>query len=296
MPDPLVSHPHVIETQGEALRDSQITCASAPEPLPFEAFGLTDVGQIRDANEDSFAVLPRLGLFLLADGMGGAAAGEVASRMAIDSVREMFECIDTTWPSGADPPSHRQPDSRLLIAGLERANSLIRNVARLDPKKRGMGTTFAGVLVVGDRILIAHVGDSRVYRLRGRQLHQMTEDHSLLNAMIRTGQWDPADADSFPKRNVITRAIGAEEELDVDTRIDAPLPGDVYLLCSDGLSEMIQHDELASILLKHPDLTQAAARLIEAANDRGGYDNITAVLLRWRDEGTETRSSHVSPR
>jgi serine/threonine protein phosphatase PrpC len=302
--EPSVSHPYVRESHAEeALRESHVTWAPASQPLPFDAFGLTDIGCARDGNEDSFAVLPELGMFLVADGMGGYAAGEVASEMTIDSVREMFERVDTTWPSvdttwpaAAGPPSSRLPGARLLIAGLQRANGRILDIARRDPAKQGMGTTFAGLLALRDRIVIAHVGDSRVYRLRGRQLTQMTEDHSLLNEMIRAGQWDPAEADSFPRRNVITRAVGTEEALEVDTRIDAPAPGDVYLLCSDGLSEMVPHAELTSILLQYSDLTQAATRLIEAANDHGGLDNITAVLVRCRGGSTEPSSSQVPPR
>jgi serine/threonine protein phosphatase PrpC len=295
-----VSHSHACETQKEAPPASRISWVPRSEPLPYEAFGLTDVGWCRPANEDDFAVLPELGLFMLADGMGGAACGDVASKMAIDSVREMFEgvdkswpSVDTTWPAAATPPSHRLPSAQLLIAGIQRANGLILDAARRDPAKNGMGTTFAGILAVGGRIVIAHVGDSRVYRLRGRELSQMTEDHSLLNDLIRAGRWDPEEAESFPYRNVITRALGAEEALDVDTRIDAPQAGDVYLLCSDGLSEMVRHAGLASILLKYSDLTHAAARLIEAANAHGGVDNITAVLVRWRDGSTETAPMHL---
>jgi protein phosphatase len=299
-----VSHPRVKESHAEeALRESHVTWVPPSEPLPFEAFGLSDIGQSREVNEDSFAVLPQLGLFLLTDGMGGYAAGEVASKMVIDSVQDMFErvdptfpSVDTTWPAAVELPAHRLPSAHLMIGGVQRANSRILDAANRDPAKQGMGTTFVGLLAFRDRIVIAHVGDSRVYRLRGRELTQMTEDHSLLNDVIRAGMWDPEDADVFPHRNVITRAVGTDEVLEVDTRIDSPLPGDVYLLCSDGLSEMVRHAELASILLENPDLTQAAARLVEKANDYGGFDNITVVLVRWRETSTVPRSSHVSAR
>jgi len=248
-----------------------------------EAFGNTDQGLVRPGNEDSFAVLHHLGLFVVADGMGGHAAGEVASRLTVDCVREAFENVEATWPSGRERPC-RAPSAHLLVAGIQRAHRRIVEIARRDATKEGMGTTVAGLLVVEDRVLIAHVGDSRVYRLRGRQLVQLTEDHSLLNAFIQAGRWDPSKADAFPQPHAITRAVGVvdpDEEFQVDSRLDAPLPGDVYLLCSDGLTNMLDHTSLASTMLKYPDVTQATARLIEAANDRGGTDNITAVLVRW---------------
>jgi protein phosphatase len=247
--------------------------------MQVEAFGNTDVGLVREANEDSYAVLPDLGLFMVADGVGGGAAGEVASRMALDCVREAFENREMTWPMVAGT-EHRTPGARLLNAGLQRANTRIRGIASCEPDKAGMATTFAGILALADRLVIAHVGDSRVYRLRGRRLDLLTEDHSLLNEFIRAGLWSPDEAESFDQRNVITRAIGAEDALEVEFRVDAPQPGDVYLICSDGLHGMVAAEEIASVLLKHDDLTQAAFRLVELANDNGGEDNITVVLVR----------------
>jgi protein phosphatase len=247
--------------------------------LRVEAFGTTDVGLLRAGNEDSFAVLPEVGLFMVADGVGGAAAGDVASRMAIDFVSEAFENHEMTWPMVAGR-EHRTPGARLLNAGLQRANTHVRGLASCDPEKAGMGTTFAGVLALPDRVVIAHVGDSRVYRLRGRRFDLLTEDHSLLNEFIRAGLWSPEEKDPFPHPNVITRAIGSHDELDVEMRVDAPQPGDVYLVCSDGLHGMVSAPEIAAILLKHDDLTRAAARLVELANKNGGLDNITVVLVR----------------
>ncbi len=245
-----------------------------------EAFGQTDVGQCRELNEDSLLVLPSLGLFAVADGMGGAACGEIASRMAVEGVREMFEQPDATWPWAAGQSPCRTPGARLLMAGIQRANGRILALAQQDEAKKGMGTTFAGILTLEDRVVIAHVGDSRVYRLRGRQFDLLTEDHSLLNACIRAGTWDPAEADAFPQRNVITRAVGVQEDVEIDTRLDALVPGDTYLICSDGLHGMLDHRDIASILVKHPGPTEAVARLIERANDNGGDDNITAVAVR----------------
>ncbi len=246
--------------------------------LRIEAFGNTDVGLVREGNEDSFAVLHQLGLYMVADGMGGAAAGEVASKIAIECVREAFEDPDVTWPAVAGERAQGM-DASVLVAGIHRANVRIRNLAGRDSSKKGMGTTFAGLLALDDRLVIAHVGDSRVYRLRNRRLDLLTEDHSLLNACIQAGVWDPDSTEPFPRRNAITRAVGLEDDLEVDTRIDAPWPGDIYLICSDGLHGMLNDSQIADVLLREHDLTLAVGRLIEEANDLGGHDNITAVLV-----------------
>jgi serine/threonine protein phosphatase PrpC len=150
----------------------------------IEAFGLSDVGRAREQNEDCFAVLPHLGLFMVTDGMGGHAGGEIASRMAVDSVREVLEDPDATWPLGPAAPC-RFPGPTVLVAGVELANARIFADAARKPARRGMGTTFVGALAWGDRMVIAHVGDSRAYRLRGRQLDSITEDHSLVSANMQ---------------------------------------------------------------------------------------------------------------
>ena len=271
--------PQAVTARPVVTRESHV--AQTPRPrIRVDAFGNTDIGQVRDGNEDSFAVLPHLGLFMVADGIGGARAGEVASRMALDCVREAFENVDMTWPAEAGTRPEQRPNASSLIAGIHRANSHILSISRRYADKAGMGTTFAGLLVLDDRLVIAHVGDSRVYRLRGRRFDLLTEDHSLLNAWVHAGVWNPEDSATFPHPNVITRAIGLEDQLEVDTRLEAPQVGDVYLICSDGLHGMLDHRELASVLLQYEDLTLAVERLIELANDRGGLDNITAVLVR----------------
>lgn len=244
------------------------------------AFGDTHVGRVRQANEDSFLVAPDLGLFAVADGMGGAAAGAEASTLAIAHVREMFEQGDATWPWAAGQDVCRTPGPRLLMAGVHLANARIFTASQRDAEKRGMGTTFAGILTLQDRVVVAHVGDSRVYRLRGRQLDLLTEDHSLLNACIRAGTWSPDDADHFPSPHAITRAVGIDAEVEVDIRLDASAPQDVYLICSDGLHGMLDRRELASILRRHAEPQEAVERLIERANELGGGDNVTAVVAR----------------
>jgi protein phosphatase len=256
--------------------------------LAFEAAGVTHAGMIRDSNEDSFAIVEGLGLFLLADGMGGRAAGEVASKMAVDTVRGFFDDPDSTWPVAIGPPTERGGTVRyvdqalpLLIAGIQLANGRIFAAARRDREKRGMGTTFAAALARDGFVAIAHVGDSRVYRYRAGQLDLLTRDHSLLNECLRLGHILPEDAAAFPLQHVITRALGTEESVEVDTRIDEVAGGDVLLLCSDGLSGTVEPAEIMQILDTHPDLGDAAARLIARANERGGPDNVTCILVRW---------------
>ena len=244
---------------------------------------MSDVGRVREKNEDCFAVLPHLGLFLVADGLGGHAGGEIASRMAIDSVREVLEDPDATWPLGRPAPC-RFPGPTVLVAGVELANARIFADAARERARRGMGTTLVGALAWGDRMVIAHVGDSRAYRLRDRQLDLITEDHSLVNEHVRAGLLTREQARSSPLQHIITRSVGTHATVEVDTLIDRTRPGDVYLLCSDGLSGLIEHRELTDILLEHRDLCHTAGYLIERANELGGTDNITAVLVRVSDK------------
>jgi serine/threonine protein phosphatase PrpC len=247
--------------------------------LHVEAVGRTHIGLVRDVNEDRFAVLPHLGLFMLADGMGGVACGDVASTLVIDHVRAVFDDPDTTWPKGLAKPT---PDSGvpLLVGAIQRANCLIRNAVLMEDWRRGMGTTFVGILVLGDRVAIAHVGDSRAYRLRGRRLDPLTEDHSLANEYIRAGLLNRTDVPTFPYRNILSRAVDGSEHVEVETRLDAAIPGDVFVLCSDGLHGMVGDAEITGVLLEEPDLGCAADRLIRRANANGGDDNITIVLAR----------------
>jgi protein phosphatase len=259
--------------------------------LVVEAAGCTHAGMIRDSNEDSFTIAEPLGLFLIADGMGGRAAGEVASKMAVDIVRGFFDDPDSTWPVAIGPPTERGGSVRyvdqalpLLVAGIQLANGRIFAAARRDREKRGMGTTFAAALARDGYVAIAHVGDSRVYRYRKKRLDLLTRDHSLLNECLRLGHILPEDAAAFPLQHVITRALGTEESVEVETRIDEVARGDVLLLCSDGLSGTVEPAEIAQILDNHRDLGDAAARLITRANEHGGPDNVTCILVRWTSD------------
>ncbi len=237
-------------------------------PLSLDAFGLSHPGLCRATNEDAYAVLPRLGLFVVADGMGGAAAGEVASHLAVDTLVEMFEAPDAV------------PGMPLLVAAVECANACVHAVACADSTKQGMGTTLTALLVLQDRIAIAHVGDSRAYHLHGWRLHQATDDHTLVGELLRTGLLTPEDAASSEHRHLVMRAVGVDEEVNVDARFLAVEPGDTLLLTSDGVHGVVGDDDIAAILLSERDLTRAAERLIERANNAGGPDNATVVLVR----------------
>jgi protein phosphatase len=253
-------------------------------PIPrsprIEAFGISHPGVQRTTNEDAYLVAPDIGLFLVADGMGGAVAGDVASRMAIDTVRAVFEDADLTWPRGLP---HRPSDAGLplLRASVEHANARVHDAAVADQTKEGMGTTLTALLALGDRVALAHVGDSRVYGLRGRRLQQLTNDHTLVNEYVNAGIMSRDDAAVSPIRHVLSRALGTGESVEVDARLVAAEPGDTFLLASDGLHGVVDDTTIAAILLRESDLTLAATRLVERANELGGPDNVTVVLVRW---------------
>lgn len=223
----------------------------------------SDVGRQRDANED--AALEVEPLFMLADGMGGARAGEVASQTAAQ--------VFAAGAGGDGTPEER------LTRLVREANRRIYEMAQADESKRGMGTTLTAALVEGEGVTIAHVGDSRGYLMRGGELEQITHDHSLVAELERSGQISPEDAVDHPSRSVITRALGPEPEVEVDAHTHSGRPGDLYLLASDGLSDMISDDEIAAILRKTSSLEEAAESLVRAANQSGGKDNITVVLF-----------------
>jgi len=246
------------------------------------ALGETNVGMKRSHNEDNFVVVDDDRLYVVADGMGGHASGEVASQMAIDTLREFFrstnEDPEVTWPYKMD--KSKGYDENRLITSIKLANLRIHEAAQRDPKLRGMGTTIVGILVVEDGVLIAHVGDSRAYRWRSGRLDQLTEDHSLLNDYIKMKKLSAEEIAAFPHKNVIVRALGMKESVKVDTQVDKPQPGDVYLLCSDGLCGPATDQDLEDILRNNLDLKTAASKLIEKANSNGGPDNITVVLAK----------------
>jgi PPM family protein phosphatase len=251
--------------------------------LRIEVAGETNVGMKRNHNEDNFSIIEESGLYIVADGMGGHASGEVASKMAVDSMREFFVATSSdperTWPYKMD--RSKGYEENRLITGIKLANLRIYESAQRDSRQRGMGTTIVTIFAVEDGVYTAHVGDSRVYRLREGKIEQLTEDHSLLNDYIKMKRLTPEEIANFPHKNVIVRALGMKDTVKVDTHFEQPKANDTYLLCSDGLSGPVSDPDILEIITSAPDIKVAATRLIERANANGGPDNITVVLARW---------------
>jgi serine/threonine protein phosphatase PrpC len=268
MNDPLQDHP-MSAPPISGLR--QVPARS----IRVTASGLTDVGLVRRNNEDGMLVLPELGLFAVADGVGGAAAGEVASATVLEVVRDAFEDREVAMPPEALPP----PEA-LLVAAIRLANRRVRAKVTRDASLRGMATTIAGVVVRGDRVVLAHVGDSRVYRLRGDRLEALTVDHSAASWLVAAGLFTRASVDAYGLRGFLVHAVGVDSDVLVDTRVEAAVPGDRYLISSDGLHDVVPHVIIENILRLHEDPANAVGELIEDAKRRGGPDNITAVLIR----------------
>jgi protein phosphatase len=234
----------------------------------------TDTGRQRNANEDSFFV--RAPIFVVADGMGGAQAGEVASKAAADA-------FDVDLPEG--------PPEQILREVILAANKRIHDLARADPSRAGMGTTLTAAIVSAEReeVAIGHVGDSRAYRLRGRRLEQLTRDHSLVEEMRRKGQLTDAQAQDHPQRSIITRALGPEPEVEPDVQTVSAAPGDVFLICSDGLTTMLDEERIAKLLGGASNMAAAVRALVDEANRAGGRDNITALAFRLEDAAAPQR-------
>ncbi len=246
--------------------------------MKIRSAGSTHVGRVRNSNEDHFGVFDDVALYVVADGMGGHAAGEVASLMAVQTVRDAFleAASDRTLPSGRE-----YDPSRRLVWAIEQANQRIYTAGVENQALAGMGTTVAAVWVENDAAYVAHVGDSRVYRSRGTTLEQVTADHSLINDYLSRGIMTPDEAASHPMKHVLIRALGTAPSVSVDIQRIVLQPDDLFLLCSDGLSNVVPREELAALLSK-PDRTNLSAQseaLIDAANRHGGLDNITAVLV-----------------
>jgi protein phosphatase len=224
----------------------------------------TDTGRQRNANEDAYYARPPV--FAVADGMGGAQAGEVAARLAAES----FEAVQR----GEESPE------AYLRAIANTANARIHRLAQTDSSRSGMGTTLTAALVDQDEVGLAHVGDSRAYVFRDRELKLLTSDHSLVEELRRQGRLTDEQAEDHPQRSIITRALGPEREVEIDTMTYRARPGDVYLLCSDGLTTMLREDQIAAVLVDADSLDQAVSQLVHQANEAGGRDNITVVAFR----------------
>ncbi len=253
----------------------------------------TDVGRRRANNEDTHCVDEALGLFLVADGLGGHASGEVASRLAVETIHDKL----AAWTKGGEPPPALGPPiagapeaATHLANSIRFANKVIHGAAGSRPEYRGMATTVVAVLLAEGGVILAHVGDSRIYRVRDRKLEQLSRDHSLVGEQIAMGLISPDQAVISPQRNVVTRAVGMEPTVAVDVQAEASQEGDTLLLCSDGLSDMVDEPIiLETVIQAGDDLDQACEALVELANARGGRDNITAVLIRFSEVDGEPR-------
>ena len=241
----------------------------------IEIVGHTDPGMVRSHNEDSIAADPASGLVVLADGMGGYNAGEVASGMATAFIRSELG----RWLGEASEGASDADVRRAMDICVDNANRAIFNAANSNPQYGGMGTTLVVAAFRGNRVLIGHIGDSRAYRWRDGHLVQITRDHSLLQEQIDAGLISPEQAALSHNKNLVTRAVGVEDVVLLETHMHAILPDDWFLLCSDGLSDMLDDEALEGVLRQHSNVVDAAHALIDAANEAGGRDNIAVILV-----------------
>ncbi len=244
--------------------------------------GVTDVGRVRTNNEDCYKIVEPLNLFVLSDGMGGEAHGEIASALAVETV--VKHCLDVEATPAAKVVGAVQPNwtarTKRLSTAVHLANRNIFKSAEENPDQHGMGATLTAVWIDGAKLSIAHVGDSRAYLLRGGSLLQLTRDHSLVAEQVRRGILTPAEAEESDMQSVLLRALGAQAEIEVDAEEHTLFPRDVLLLCSDGLTRMVTEPEIAGTLQAETDSGRAAEKLVALANERGGPDNITVVIVR----------------
>ena len=251
--------------------------------MRLEVAGLTHVGMKRTHNEDNYLLLPEQALLCVADGMGGHSSGEIASKIAIEEIGEFFKLTsrdaDATWPFKTD--KGKSYDENRLATAIKLANVRIYERASSENKYKGMGTTIAAVYFAPSAAYVAHVGDSRVYQLRGGSLSQLTEDHSLLNDYLKARKLSDQEVEAFPHKNVIVRAVGMKDTVQIDIQKLPATDGDLFLLCSDGLSSMVTNEEIEQMLLYNEDLEATCRQLIDLANSAGGHDNVTCVLARY---------------
>jgi protein phosphatase len=297
--------PQAAQTPG----DSKNTSGSAPGEIRVKLFARTDVGQIREHNEDNFLVADltrksrglletnRTGivghhgsLFAVCDGMGGAAAGEIASQLAVDILYErMVEALDEAQPLSRDELARR------LVRGIEAAGLRIFQEAKLDRTRRGMGTTVTAAALVDEYLFFAQVGDSRGYVLRDGHLVQLTRDQSLVNQLIEAGQLTEEEAETFEHNNIILQALGTADTVQVDLTFCELRRGDTLLLCSDGLSGMVRFDDIREVLRATPEPIEACKLLTERANQAGGHDNITVIVVQFDGDGLKVPDSENDP-
>ena len=251
----------------------------------IRSVGLSDVGRVREHNEDTIGVDADIGLLVLADGMGGYNAGEVASGIAVKTIMSLVkEAYDRQDMSAADGETGLSRPTIVLRDAITRANKIIHQTAKTQPQCEGMGTTVVACLFSDNRVSVAHVGDSRMYRLRGNRYEQMTLDHSLLQELVDRGFYSQAEAQRATNKNYVTRALGVEALVDVEIHEYPVHKGDYYLLCSDGMSDMVEDEDVhLTISTFGANLETIAKQLIQLSNDNGGRDNISIVLAHVAD-------------
>jgi protein phosphatase len=275
VPPPAAAEKSVVVTQGADVPLEMEVDDDPTGPIALilvTAVGRTDPGRRRKHNEDAYLVMEDKAVFAIADGMGGYAAGEVASQLATEVLGEAFKT--NTFTGEPDPTLPRRGDE--LIRAIQMSNTAILTQAQANEAQSGMGTTIVSCRFSPNkqRVYICHVGDSRAYRFRNEEILQMTTDHTL-GAVGITG----------PAASKLSRAVGIQDTVEVDLRVDSPKPGDYYMLCSDGLSKMVPEDMIRDIVNESPDLDKAVERLVERANERGGRDNVTVILIRVQEPG-----------
>lgn len=241
----------------------------------------THVGLVREHNEDAIASDLSIGLLLLADGMGGYKAGEVASEIAVLMIAaELTESMQRE-PRHSQSLPRRLPESTIMIDAVKKTNATIYHISQNEPQCAGMGTTLVAAIFTDNQLIVGHIGDSRLYRLRGEMLTQLTEDHSLIQEQINAGLISLEQAEVSTKKNLVTRALGVDEEVELELQVFEVAVDDVYLLCSDGLSDLVKDAAIAKILLDANDnIIIAANKLIETANENGGSDNISVIIAQ----------------
>jgi len=243
----------------------------------------TDVGSVRKNNEDSIGAWPEMGLFVVADGMGGHKGGEMASGITIDVIhKHMKSSLESLNKIGElDEETGYTQESLILESALSLANETIRSTGESQPQYQNMGTTVVGLIFYDNRFTVAHVGDSRLYRIRENEIEQLTLDHSLIEDLIARGFYTPEEASKSLNKNVLLRALGAEEDVKIDVLEDFALVGDIYVNCSDGLTNMVTDEQILKIVLDNQEnLEQATQTLVDTANENGGKDNISVILAK----------------
>jgi serine/threonine protein phosphatase PrpC len=252
----------------------------------LDSFGISDIGLVREHNEDAWAAYPDLGLFVLADGMGGHLGGEIAAKEAI----EYFSMLFKSWRPAKHLTVHEIKD--FFEQALIKVNYRIYEEGQQDVELKGMGTTLCVLYLYQDAAILAHVGDSRIYRMRSNDLQQLTEDHSLINEMIAIGAMQPGESETFPYKHILTRAIGTYPKVEPTLMFTDVEAGDLFMLCSDGLTNYVSMEQIEAVLQQQGLLSHKAQELVDLANELGGADNVSVVLINALPKSQEMSLTH----